>query len=400
MNMLAQARTQSATLMSDVGGEINAFAVEMREDWFGDADKRAAIATLIKSLSANDAKVTVVARESNATGIDTWMKGLKTPYEIVRVPNNELASKDIWARDAVLVVTDDNGALRFVRPCVVNTGEWHKWLATHLAAPLDEVSICLEGGDSIMAREHLWLVGATAVKFTMKKWNVSWSQAIERIKVQIGNGMLPTIAGYRLSDLSFSHQLRWLIEQQKLNREKLHQAQTFGNHILGRLAAHGFALVNMLRDAAIPLKQHWAHIDLVVSVTGVLDGTKPIVLVAKPCPTGCKPGSDAEAQDQRLDSLAKVLTENGCKVIRNPAPYVESRILPYNNTILQTNPRRVWLPGFGDQRPELKATDDENAGIWTKLGFDVVRIPGWYAFVQNYGSIRCWTLPFRRKAGQ
>src|SRR5262249_18577943 len=149
------------------------------------------------------------------------------------------------------------------------------------------------------------------------------------------------------------------------------------------------------------LMQNWAHLDLVVSLTGTRDGMgREILLVASTTLPPAPYSPAAATQGERLHSLAAHPARNGFGVIRNPVPFASSprRFFAYNNVIAESDPKRVWVPQFAGPDGEFRDTDAANVGIWTDLGFSVVPVPGWRAFTLADGSIRCATNVLRRRA--
>jgi hypothetical protein len=62
-----------------------------------------------------------------------------------------------------------------------------------------------------------------------------------------------------------------------------------------------------------------------------------------------------------------------------------------NNALVQNAPaRHVWLPTYGHGSwPELQATDQANAQIWTTLGFEVHELGDFHPFAENLGAVHC-----------
>ena len=151
-------------------------------------------------------------------------------------------------------------------------------------------------------------------------------------------------------------------------------------------------------SGADELKQDWGHIDLVVSITNRKSAHGADILLVAETVLSAKPGRDERREHQRLDALAKYLRDCGFEIIRNPAPFDPSRAatLCYNNTIMQSNPRTVWLPQFADADPRYRASDELNVEIWQQLGYKVIPVPGWMAYVGSKGSIRCATNVLER----
>ena len=153
-----------------------------------------------------------------------------------------------------------------------------------------------------------------------------------------------------------------------------------------------------MRPGSDELNQSWGHIDLVVSLTGRKQESKDVLLVAETVLSD-NPGKDETRESDRLWALAKYLGDCGFHVIRNPAPYAlpSGNTLWYNNTIVQTDPDLVWLPQFAQPDGRFADTDAANRKIWCDLGFKVVPVAGWMAYVGSGGSIRCATSVLERQ---
>lgn len=161
-------------------------------------------------------------------------------------------------------------------------------------------------------------------------------------------------------------------------------------------------------------RQPMFHIDLFVAPAGTADDGSPRFLV------GC-PRQAAEiighplwphAMADQFDEIATQLTDAGADVIRNPLPliwkdHLENRHrtwfhLPVNNVLVEDlgpGGRTVWLPGFASPAwSELAEIDNQNAAIWSMLGYSVIRIPGMMPLAENLGSLRCMAKVIARKA--
>ncbi len=52
--------------------------------------------------------------------------------------------------------------------------------------------------------------------------------------------------------------------------------------------------------------------------------------------------------------------------------------------------RHVWLPTYGHgDWPELRVTDEANADVWTRLGFEPHLLGDYHRFAQNLGAVHC-----------
>ena len=233
------------------------------------------------------------------------------------------------------------------------------WLSASDGMPVVEIKdVFLDGGDCLVGPDF-WLVGKNAVKRTTAIAGHLCDEATAVARIAALDRRPLSVVGYRS------------VETRMVSPPALHE-----------------------------LVQGWAHIDLVVSLTGRKPrGTKGSLVVAE-TQLSPKPDRYEIAERDRLNALAEHLRECGFHVIRNPSPYDKSlfQTLWYNNTIVQTDPDSVWLPQFaGNGR--FADTDEANRKIWRDLGFDVVPVAGWLAFERSEGSIRCATSVIARQPG-
>jgi hypothetical protein len=228
-------------------------------------------------------------------------------------------------------------------------------------------ALSLDGGDSLVG-EDFRLVGNNAIKTTCRiaGHQCSYEEALARFANLDKRRFFPV--GYRRSDIE--RKSPWSIDQKAARQ----------------------------LSGTDELMEDWGHIDLVVSITNRKNANGADILLVAESVLSAKPGSDERREHRRLDALAKYLRDCGFEVIRNPAPFDRLRVqtLWYNNTIMQSNPRTVWLPQFADADPQYRASDEHNVQIWQELGYKVIPVPGWMAYVGSRGSIRCATNVLER----
>lgn len=215
--------------------------------------------------------------------------------------------------------------------------------------PLWEVNFSLDGGDSLVIDDKLWLISAGAVDLTMKGLGGvgGWSRAIEFIAQQAGRP--PIVVGYALEDVE--NKLRWILARLRATAraslpQDIHEMK-FLRRVAVRFRVGTWALCRTLIDIFTPdrlfYESDWGHIDLVLSVTGRTKDGKPLLYLADPTAKPCPDDEGADFQAPYLAGVKRVL-EAKFAVERNPAPYVDDDMLSYNNTIVQRNPDVVWLP--------------------------------------------------------
>ena len=157
------------------------------------------------------------------------------------------------------------------------------------------------------------------------------------------------------------------------------------------------------------------HIDMFLSLAGRSRSGRYRVLVGSPIAADriLDRPPVSHSIPEVFDSVARNLTRQGFEVVRNPLPitYVddlEFRVRTWyfatsNNCLVQIDPgsgNHVWLPTYGHgDWADLAATDEENARIWDRLGFEVHFLPDFHPFAQNLGSLHCLTKYLDRGEG-
>ncbi|MFM9865021.1 MAG: hypothetical protein ACKVRO_15585 [Micropepsaceae bacterium] len=384
-------------LLSDAGGAIRQVAIRLRGEWMTEPVERLAYESLLTSLRNTD--VVIVTAQSTRDQLTEWLSTLNVPrHRIIDVPDDQFDDSHAWPRDTLLSAkAKGNGAPVHVHPIVSRMGELGSWLTTGLSATKRVAPVSLDGGDSLVVDKTRWLVGAGAVAATMKQGGGprrSWDDAVTDIETAIGRK--PIVAGFRYEDVE--EPLRAMRLRMR-GANAAHAPQNAGT--AGRFMSRFFGDAKAARRlfdelAAEKLHTDWLHLDMVASLTGTERDGKPLILVADTMAPECPPDPEAEGRNLFLCALELELGRQGFSIKRIPAPCVGAFVLPYTNTILQTNPNEVWLPAFTAPGHDHRQTDAANARIWTDLGFAVHQLNGWRAFLESEGSIRCATLALQR----
>jgi hypothetical protein len=391
-------------LPSDAGGEVAKLAIQIHEEVFLAARFREAYKQLVIALAKESAEIWVVTGAGRVADVENLLAeaGLAASrFHLVSVPDPEFKASHVWARDALISASKVNGPRVYLRPTVSASGNFAQWLSSSTAVPLEFLNMALDGGDSLVIDDNFWLVGAGAVDLTIRTatGTITWAQAIDRIQTEIGRPAI--IAGSpmpRGADVFW-----WALRAIKFAASPLMPAVNATTNPLLRavrrasLAAWALktVLVKLFRTGG--LATYWLHLDLVASVTGktCADG-RPLLLVAEIVENGSPLSTSAKRVNKYLQGMSDLLEQQGVCVQRNPTVFMQSRIVSYNNTIVQRNPNVVWLPIYGAEKPELAAIDARNIKIWDDHGFKVITVPGWSAYHTAEGSIRCATLTLQR----
>jgi hypothetical protein len=397
-------RSRTGEFFNDCAGQITQLAVQIEAYLFTDehAAKKAAYEALLRSFPRN-ITLSILVDATMQAMVQTWLSalGLTCPYNLIPVPGNKVSFGGAWMRDAFLCATQ-NGVTEYLKPNIGKLGgDQADWLsASNGTAVIDLDEIFLDGGDSLVGQDFR-LAGNRAVRTTCElvDYKCNYATALDRFAKLDRRRFYPV--GYRPSEIK--HKTLWFRDQVRRRLDAARQLKTAVQPPPGGFTLPSLHLMQVLLEMLRlfledGLVQDWAHIDLVVSVTGRKSNGRDVLLVAKTA-LSAAPGEEEILESDRLDALATYLGECGFDVRLNPAPYLADpgRTLWYNNTIVQTGPDKVWLPQFSDADPGYQAADDANVRIWQDLGFDVVRVPGWFAFVKSSGSIRCATNVLGRR---
>lgn len=384
----------SRALAGDVGGSIRRLAMQIDADQFDeDTDLRlAAYANLLKSFDPSTI-VILLLDDFTSEAMRAWVDSLDVSCRIERltIPGKRLSASRAWIRDAFLPGAL-GGSPCYFRPRI---GKLGAEAASHLSAvdgvPVIQVyDIVLDGGDSIVAGDFR-LVGVEAVHRTCNAegFACSLKEAITRLESLDPRPM--TVVGYRPSALesqaaSFSQEFKRRMQSNEKEATSSPWGRNF-NVLAKALRTVGELLRTYLLNELI---QDWAHIDVAVSPTGVDDGISPQLLVAQTLRPTTSKGEEFNAW-QRLEALAKYLSSCGFRVSRNPTAFDQKShvTLWYNNILLQTDPRVVWVPQYALADGTYQDIDEANVTMWENLGYSVRPVAGWHAFLRAEGALRC-----------
>jgi hypothetical protein len=337
--------------------------------------QRHAYASLLAAFP-EDMAVAVLVDHDQSGQVEEWLSGLRLScrLEVTRVGDGKLRKPIAWIRDAFLC-SSENGQTKYLKTGTRSEDGQAFWLGETDGTPVETLPVALDGGDCLVGSDF-WLVGANAIATTAAMAGKAGDYAMAEARLASVDRRRMIVTGFRLSDV---------------NRARA--------GLRGTTTQTAGASEPSKHSAANRIMQNWAHIDLVVSVTGARDGEgREILLVASTTLPPAPYSAAAATQDRRLDALALHLARNGFSIIRNPVPFASSpkRIFAYNNVIAELHPQRVWLPQFASPDGEFSDIDAANARIWTELGFTVVPVPGWRAFTASDASIRCAANVLRR----
>jgi hypothetical protein len=161
-----------------------------------------------------------------------------------------------------------------------------------------------------------------------------------------------------------------------------------------------------------PVPRKLGHIDLYLSLTGCVSSIsgRPIIMVAT-CHllnVGNYPDLTlvAERMNKWLNTVANNLERDGFHILRNPMPLLKNEktnafyLCTLNNCLVEATlfQRTVWLPNITQGQEsevyyhQLQQTEQDNAKIWGKLGFEVRFIAGdFHELMNEEGSLHCIT---------
>lgn len=383
--------------LPDVGPAISRLAMVVHESLFRTTEEAAAqkeaYANLIRKLPESLELVILIDADLKKD-FTPWLAKIVPERQpnFVIVPGNEINKSGAWIRDDFLC-RYAGGKATHVELRSYKSGTFGEYLTTANQADFVKLKVALDGGDCLVTRER-WIIGVQAVNTTITLFNETIDFDTARSKIAALDPRPLTLAGFRLADLK--SKLLWAkIEMQRALATPTIQAEsaTTPPPRTGFIATAAKILSQLMNQSE--LIQGWAHIDLVVSVTGIKKDGQEVLLVASVVPTPDGTDEYARLEGEKLDSLANHLANEGFHIIRTPTPYVDKWLFHYNNAIVQNEPNIVWLPQFSDTKDTFPS-DAENVEIWKGLGFEVIPIPGWRPFLRKAGAIRCATKPLAR----
>jgi len=330
--------------------------------------------TLLRT-AASIPRVSIVAHQSSMTQVRTLLKrvGRSRGVETIAAPDD--AALWGWAQDRFVVCRGDRDAVAaIVHGLSAEAQDAARYAAFALpGSRSQETDLRLEGGN-VLADGDFCFVGADLVDD-----NAGFA---ERFRAEIENcrEIVPIAAS---TPLRRRGPMRFAIEPGDLRwREAVDRS----------LSRSG-------------TRQPVFHLDMFMTLAGRGGEGRLRVLVGDPRAASALIGlplPDGFPQDA-FDDIARTLECRGCRVIRNPLPFVyfddpEARMRDWfyassNNCWVERVEQgrsRVWLPqyGYGDW-PELRATDEANAALWRELGFEVVPAGDFLPLADQLGSLNC-----------
>lgn len=350
-------------LLPDCGGVIEAVAmtVPLRLLMNPADGKGPALARLAESWP-QDVTLYMLTDDPDAAAFRAWANGLSLSCDLVPVSIGKdapLLEAEVWTQDSFMVAAENDRQILHHLLKADRPGRHASWLAPVLGAELAAMDLVLAGGNTLTGPDFR-LVGAASLERT-----------------PVGRG-----------------------------------AEAHAAFDPRRLHVFGFALTQ--RGAPSRLAQQPHHIDLAVSVTGCRDESgRPILLVADPRKSADPDGPRMEGWAEQLDASVRRLEEDGFAVLRNKVPVLANRhfapnpvLRAYNNVMVENQVRveiganrpKIWLPQFGDSEATLADFDSHNREIWQNLGFAVIGVYGWSAFVRSGGAIRCASKVVSRRS--
>ncbi len=359
------------------------------------------IAAVYRDLVAKlaHADLVVLTHESVRRTVEGWLddSGRAGSHEVVEAPDHLHFS--VWAEDGYVVVSDaGTGRTYFVEPYAFpryGDGLIADFVANATEIESSQAPLYFQGGNLLIG-DDFFLIGADYPANTMK---------------YIGNVLQPE-PGVPPAEF-----IRRLYGDYMDRRRTLHYvgstipvpAQTSRRIELdGQIWTEHLYLGN--REGTV---QPLFHIDMFVTLAGRDDEGRYRVLVGDPRLAAEILGLPvvAHAMVEVFDNIARGLERLGFIVLRNPLPLVHlddevarDRIWYFatsNNALVEiaAATRRVWLPTYGHGAwSTLRASDDANAAIWTRLGFEVTPLGDFHPFAENLGAVHCIKKYLRRAA--
>ncbi|MBZ9801080.1 hypothetical protein [Mesorhizobium sp. ES1-6] len=393
-------------LVPDVGSPLTLVAIQLPRALLEGKWKEGALGAceeLVKCL-ATVTDIDVLADRDNPKLAQDWVTRVAPKGRFAMIPATDEKLNAIWIRDPFLCKERGNHRTYVKTGSHPQEARQADWLAAVDGSTIASLKVVLDGGDCLVGQDY-WLAGVQAVHETVRINKITYLDACMAIS-KIDRRRLH-IAGYRARDLK--SRLYWILVEARKRAKKYLAVQPLqawtDTNIISPYIRIILEMIYILRHPE-ELLQPWAHIDLVLALTGIKDETtgKPIVLVANPTlAPSCPVDGAAHTQNDPLDALEVYLKEIGYCVRRNPAPFSgpkgdARRLFPYNNVIVSNDPDIVWLPQFALADGTFADADAANVEIWRQLGFKVIPVPGWCAFLLSDGAIRCATKTLVRGA--
>ncbi|WP_271361740.1 hypothetical protein [Agrobacterium sp. ST15.16.024] len=374
----------SPSFIADCGGLIDTIAFALPASFFTDDHDRHRISPLLpigNLLSAlpHEMMATIVIDQNCLPSAQGWLEKLPLRCAAELLPLDENSSiSHPWIQDMVHVRTDGKGTATELVSAAGNPSA--RALAKRFGLVTAVSDVLLDGGNQLVGPDFR-LVGHSSLKDGSGPGGDT--NAVERSqqwqKVEALDGRTVYSFGYRPEDLA--------VTEATLDLSPTRQAP--------------------MAVASRKMHQCGFHVDQFVSVTGLTQDNRPLLLVADPVAhAGCSTRAATDLK-RKLDASVLSLIRQGFAVRRNPipvAPTIDSnKCIPrlYNNVILENVARSgqkqpfVWLPHFGDEEA-LEEFDEGNRQIWEGLGFHPIGVSGWSHLASRNGALRCATKVISR----
>ncbi|MBT9371091.1 hypothetical protein [Rhizobium sp. CSW-27] len=363
-------------LLPDCGGLIRriafslppAFLEERPTEWYRPL---VPIGNLLQALAA-DIEGFVLVEPEACVSAEAWIGSLRLdcPLRIVPVEGPARARQSPWTQDLFHVrapaVADGPGTI-LARP----GARIGPTLAAALGWPVVDPGVDLDGGNQLVGPDFR-VVGRSAVA---------------------GDAFPPGEGGAGAALLSLDQRPVHLFAYRASELDGVAAMPVADPHSLKGVYQCGF------------------HLDQYVTVTGLRQAGRPLLIVAEAQMADAGTSPMVEQIGRQLDASARRLVSEGFAVRRNPVPF---RVTPdsgkrlprlYNNLLLENAVRPghhrplVLLPHFADAEP-LAAYDAANRALWEELGFAVVPVHGWSQLASRNGALRCVSKVVQRQAFQ
>lgn len=344
---------------------------------------------LIDSLPPS-AQTTVLMEAGAAPHVEAWRRRLQDGSNVACITMPADKSLTVWARDPALAAVSADG-----RPFLLTTDAFDRrddqaapgQVAAALGLRTVAAGAALEGGDILIDDDGL-LVGHDTLARMSGESDAARTRAFTAALARAE----PNPRTIRAISSPFP------VEPETDRQIEL--AGEAWTEITGFHAKPG-------------TKQPIFHIDMFLTLTGVRQRGRPVVLVGDPSLAAALLGRRPHpaAGVRHFDAIAAQLAGWGYAVIRNPMPHIPMdvvaekrriwRFAPTNNVLIQKDAERgdiVWAPAFGhDHWPELAAVDDAMAEIWRDLGFEVRFTPKGLYLAENLGGLHCFANVLERR---
>jgi hypothetical protein len=362
--------TATPRLIADCGGCITALAmtVPLRLLVPEQMQKATALGNLAQSMP-QDTTLHLITDDPAHPDFTAWLSRHPpacAPVVIGVGRDAPILETEIWSQDPWMVADRDGEIHLYCQTDTDRPGRQAQWVAVARDITLERPQLQLAGGNMLTGPDFR-ILGAASVEMTRAAGagGLSWTEALAR--------------------------------HQALDPRPI---SIFGFPLPGRAAN------------AVTLWQQPSHLDLVLTLTGLVAGDgRPLLLLADPRSGDTPDAPRTPGWAEQLDWTARHLEATGFAVQRNPVPYVphpqfspNPTLRAYNNILLENETRRgrsrplVWLPAFADLEPNLAGFDQANRALWFKLGFDPVSVLGFSALTRAGGGIRCASKVLQRKS--